>query len=241
MELLASEKRELGFNEILRKIDIPKPSLSRILTTLVTKGYLRQNPLNRKYWLGSKLLVIGSVILDRLDLREIARPYLQRLVEETGETAELGILDEGHLLYIDKRESSESIRLFARVGSRYANFHASAPGKVLLAYFSDEELEDFLKSNGLPKITEKTITTPSQLKKELVEIRKNGAAFDDQEVRLGVRRIAVPIFDHRKKLAGVIGIAGPTFRITLREKAQFVKPVVNAGKAISKELGYRDN
>ncbi|HIE44179.1 MAG TPA: IclR family transcriptional regulator, partial [Candidatus Omnitrophica bacterium] len=208
LELLASEKRELGFNEILDKTGIPKPSLSRILRTLVARGYLKQSRLNKKYWLGSKLLVVGSIILDHLELREIARPYLKKLVEETGETAELGILDEGKLLYIDKMESTESIRLFARIGSRYSNLHASATGKVFLAYFSNEELESFLKNNGLPKITEETITNPSSLRKELSEIRREGYAFDDQEVRLGVRRIATPIFDHREKLAGVIGIAG---------------------------------
>ncbi|HIE43719.1 MAG TPA: IclR family transcriptional regulator, partial [Candidatus Omnitrophica bacterium] len=110
-------------------------------------------------------------------------------------------------------------------------------GKVFLAYMPEEKFERIIKERGLKKYTENTITDVDKLKKELKEIRSSGYAFDDQEVRLGVRRIAAPIFDHSNNLAGVVGIAGPTFRIRKGRINELARMVKQTAKDISQELG----
>ncbi|TKJ45222.1 hypothetical protein CEE35_04860 [Candidatus Aerophobetes bacterium Ae_b3b] len=163
---------------------------------------------------------------------------MQKLMEKSKETVELAILDDKEIVYIDKHESYESIRLVAHIGSRYSTLHPTAVGKVFLAYMSEEDFEYIIRERGLKQFTQNTITDAEKLKEELKEIRANGYAFDDQEVRLGVRRIAAPIFDHSKKIAGVIGIAGPTFRMRRGRKEELGRIVKQAAGEISNELGW---
>ena len=237
-ELLANEQGELSFSELSSSLNIPKPSLSRLLSNLQQRGYVSHNPATRKYQLTLKLLTLGDRLLDRLDLREKARASMQKLMEKSKETVELAILDDKEIVYIDKLESYESIRLVAHIGSRYSTLHPTAVGKVFLAYMSKEDFEYIVRERGLKKFTENTITDAEKLKEELKEIRANGYAFDDQEVRLGVRRIAAPIFDHSKKIAGVIGIAGPTFRMRQARKDELGRMVKQAAGEISNNLGW---
>jgi len=238
IELLASEQRELSFTELSSSLNIPKPSLSRLLSNLQQRGYVSHNPVTRKYQLTLKLLTLGDRLLDRLDLREKARASMQKLMEKSEETVELAILDDKEIVYIDKHESYESVRLVAHIGSRYSTLHPTAVGKVFLAYMSEEDFEYVIRERGLKKFTENTITNVEKLKEELKEIRAKGYAFDDQEVRLGVRRIAAPIFNHSKKIAGVIGIAGPTFRMRRERKEELGRIVKRAAGEISNELGW---
>lgn len=239
LELLASRGEDVSFSEIRSYLKIPSTSLQRFLATLQKKGYLRQNPENSKYQLGLKLMTFVNALLSRLDLRTIARPFIQKLMAKSGETVELAILNENEILYIDKYETPESIRLVVQVGSRYATLHPTAVGKVFLAYMSEEKFEQIIKERGLKKYTENTVTDVDKLKKELEKICSSGYAFDDQEVRLGVRRIAAPIFDHSDRLTGVVGIAGPTFRIKKGRLGDLAMMVKQTAKEISRELGRK--
>ena len=181
---------------------------------------------------------LGNRVLERIDIREKAQPFLRELMERSGETVELGILDDSALLFIDKWETSKSIRLFAQVGSRFSKLHASAPGKILLACIPEEDFKRFIRK-GLVKVTKHTITKIGKLGEELEKIRKQGYGFDDQEVREGVRRVAAPVFDHQGNLAGVVGIAGPAFRMPLKKKPTLGKMVKAIAEKISERLGYR--
>jgi len=140
---------------------------------------------------------------------------------------------------LDKCESIESIRLVAQIGSRYRALHPTAVGKVFLAYMPEEEFMHIIKERGLNKYTENTITEINTLKKELRKIRLNGYAFDDQEVRLGVRRISAPIFNYSNQLVGTIGIAGPTFRMRKSRINDMATMVKQTAKEISYNLGKR--
>jgi DNA-binding IclR family transcriptional regulator len=159
-------------------------------------------------------------------------------MEQTGETVELSILDNEELLCIEKIEGSESIRLFTQIGSRYRTLHASAPGKVHLAYMSPRDFEKFISEYGLPRLTENTITDVNVLKSQLEQILQTGVAFDDQERRLGVRRFASPIFDCNGKKIAVVDLAGPVFRLTLERKQHFAELVKKTAQRISKHLGF---
>ena len=238
LELLGESKEPLSFTQILKQLHISKPSLSRLLCNLKERDYIQHNTTTKKYGLGINLLHLGNRVLERIDIREKAQPFLRELMEKSGETVELGILDDDALLFIDKWESSKSIRLFAQVGSRFSKLHASAPGKVLLTYIPEEDFKRFIRK-GLVKVTKHTITKIGKLGEELEKIKKQGYGFDDQEVREGVRRFASPVFNHQGNLTGVVGIAGPAFRMPLKKKPTLGKMVKAIAEKISKSLGYR--
>jgi len=239
IELLASQNEDVSFGEIKSRLEIPSTSLQRLLNILQERDYVRQNLENSKYQLGFKLITVAGVLLNRLNLRAVARPFMQKLMMKSKETVELAILDKGEILYIDKCESIESIRLVAQVGSRYRALHPTAVGKVFLAYMSEEESMYIIKERGLNKYTENTITEIDALKKELRKIRLNGYAFDDQEVRLGVRRISAPIFNYSNQLVGAVGIAGPTFRMRKSRIDEMATLVKQTAKDISYNLGKK--
>lgn len=239
LELLEKEKEGLTFGELLEKTEIPKPSLARILNLLESYNFVR-NSSDGKYRLGFRLLSLGYSVYTNLDLVREAKPFLKELVDTTGETVELAILDREEILYIDKIESPEPIRLVARIGSRYKTLHCTAVGKVFLAYMGEDFLKNYLVRVGLSPFTEKTITDVKVLKAQLDEVRLKGYAFDDEEVRLGVRRIASPVFGSFKGLVAVVGIAGPTFRITLERKEELGEVVKRVAMRLSERFGYRE-
>ncbi|HON72542.1 MAG TPA: IclR family transcriptional regulator [bacterium] len=239
LELLEKEKEGLTFGDLLEKTGIPKPSLARILNLLESHNFIR-NSSDGRYRLGFRLLSLGYSVYTNLDLIREARPFLTELVDLTGETVELAILDGGEILYIDKIESPEPIRLVARIGSRYKTLHCTAVGKVFLAYMGEDFFKDYLARVGLPSFTEKTITDVEVLKAQLDEIRSRGYAFDDEEVRSGVRRIASPVFGSFKGLVAVIGIAGPTFRITVERKEELGEIVKRVAMGLSERFGYKE-
>ena len=234
IEVLAENSEGLSFTELQNKSGIPKLSLIRIIQVLLHKNYIIK--LERKYKLGYKILSLSNTLLRKLDLRTKAFPYLKQLAAQTKETVELEIVDGQALIVVEKMESEESIRLFSQVGLRFEHLHAVAPGKVALAY--TDLLPGYIKNHKLRRITEKTIVNANVLKHQLAEIRNKGYAFDDQEIRIGVRRIAAPVFDGHGKLIGIVNIAGPVFRIILKDIGKLGKLLSDIGLKISRELGY---
>lgn len=236
IECLAESNDGLSFTELKNRLNIPKPSLVRFIHVLWKNNYI--NKTDRKYKLGYKMLSLSSELLGKIDLRTKAYPYLKQLMEQTNETIELEIFDGKSLIVIEKIESEESVRLFSQVGDRFEHLHASAPGKIVLAYTG--LLTEYIKNTKLLKITEKTIINLNVLEQQLAGIRNKGYAFDDQEIRMGIRRISAPVFDLHGKLAAVIDIAGPVFRIYLKDVDKLGKLLNNIGLRISRELGYKE-
>lgn len=238
LEVLRQEQDTLGFGGIQRKLALPRTTLYRILKTLRENNFISYLAEERKYKLGTAILVLANRVLSGISLRETAGPCLKRLCEETKETAELVVPDGKAILYIDRSESPESIRLVAQIGSRYETLHASASGKIALA-FARDVCEDFFREGKFEKVTAKTITDKDTLKKEIEKIRKDGWAYDDGEARIDVRRIAAPILDYSGALAGIIGIAGPAFRIRREKLKRFALLVKKQAEEVSRKLGYR--
>lgn len=237
-DLLAKHNRALRFFEIQKQLKIPKASLSRILYGLSSRDYIQKDSETGKYKLGAKSVLLSNAFLSKLNIKDPAKPIMQKLAQETGETTELAILHKGKLLYIDKHEGSESIRLVAEIGSQYATLHASAVGKAFLAYMDKDEFNSFLKNVGLIKIAERTIVNINTLVEECEQIRKQGFAYDDEECRVGVSRIASTIFNHLSEVIAVVGIAGPTFRMKSGRKEKLGHIVKKAGMDISCQMGY---
>jgi len=241
LELLAKEKKGLSFAEIVEKLNLPTASLSRILLTLQKRKLIEKDRNLGLYRLGINLFIIGSSLLDRMDLRDCAHDQMQVLLGKTNETIELCIPDGDAILWIDKLDSIEPIGIKARVGYRSKNLHCNALGKAMLAYGGNELLEEMVKGKRLIKKTKNTIVNLNRLKQVLKEIMDVGYAYDCGEVRDNITRFASPIFDHNGKNVGIIGIAGPSFRLPMKKKRYFGEIVSNVAKNISKNMGFIGN
>jgi IclR family acetate operon transcriptional repressor len=171
-----------------------------------------------------------------LDLRLVARPYLERLMRNSGETANLVTASDGEVVYLDQVASMHLVKMFTSPGTR-APLYCTGSGKAILAFSSSDALQRVL-AGPLARRTEKTLATRDALETELARIRERGVAIDDEEMEEGVRCIAVAIFDRRSEVAGAISISGPTTRLT-RERVERLSPVVKtlAGE-LSHQLGY---
>ncbi|MEU2513725.1 IclR family transcriptional regulator [Streptomyces syringium] len=208
LERMADAGGEVGLSELSASSGLPLPTIHRLMRTLVACGYVRQQP-NRRYALGPRLIRLGESA-SRL-LGTWARPYLARLVEETGETANMALLDGDEVVYVAQVPSRHSMRMFTEVGRRVLP-HSTGVGKALLAQATDEEVRALLARTGMPAATEKTITTPEGFLEALARVRESGFAVDDNEQEIGVRCLAVPVPD--SPTAAAISISGPAGRVT---------------------------
>lgn len=191
LERMADAGGEVGLSELSVSSGLPLPTIHRLMRTLVACGYVRQQP-NRRYALGPRLIRLGESA-SRL-LGTWARPYLARLVEETGETANMALLDGDEIVYVAQVPSKHSMRMFTEVGRRVLP-HSTGVGKALLANTPADEVRALLARTGMPAATEKTITTPDGFLTALEEVRRLGYAVDDNEQEIGVRCLAVSVPD----------------------------------------------
>ncbi|MDY6790451.1 MAG: IclR family transcriptional regulator [Thermodesulfobacteriota bacterium] len=238
IELMAVSERDLTLSEIMGKVRIPRQSLVRILNTLCDRGILDRAEQRGHYRLGMKLLYLSNQMQDKINLRSVAWPFMEDLSQKTRKTIELSTLDRDQLILLERIEGSEGVNLYSRVGSVYPYFHAVGVGKVYLAHMDSVKRRNVLNKIGLPAVTEHTITNLSELEDNLPLVQKDGYAFENQELRMGVRRIAAPIFSFRGELVGCIGIAAPIFTFRSKDKAKFGKMAVKAAKRISDRLGF---
>jgi DNA-binding IclR family transcriptional regulator len=161
---------------------------------LEDEGYLDQDPETHKYRLGMKLFFLGNLVRPYRYLKEIAKPLLEKLNEESGETVHLAVLHRGEALYVDKIESKRTVRVVVSQVGRKLPAHCSGVGKVLLAYLPAEQVKEIVAAKGLASFTENTITTYGQLRNELDRIVQQGVAYDNEEIEIGLKCAAAPVF-----------------------------------------------
>lgn len=208
LERMADAGGEVGLSELSSSSGLPLPTIHRLMRTLVSCGYVRQQA-NRRYALGPRLIRLGETA-SRL-LGTWARPFLEELVEATGETANMALLDGDEVVYVAQVPSRHSMRMFTEVGRRVLP-HSTGVGKALLADVPPAEVRALLGRTGMPAATEKTITDPDAFLAELERIRAVGYAVDDNEQEIGVRCLAVTVPD--SPTAAAISISGPAGRVT---------------------------
>ena len=237
IELLAASERELALSEIVRKTGIPRQSLIRILNTLCNRGIVDRGEKRGFYGLGMKLLYLGNRLQDNIKLRSVARPFMQELADKSHKNIELSTFDRDQLVLIDQIEGTEGIRLYTHIGSAYPYFHAVGVGKIYLAHMDPDKRHKVLDKIGLPAVTEHTITDMNELETELLEVRKDGYALEDQELRKGVRRVVAPIYDFRNDLTGCIGIAATIFSFEVEDREHLGSMVMETANKISNRMG----
>ena len=232
------EEPEIGIVEICKKVGLPKGTVFRLVYTLSQRGFLSQNKQNGKYCLGPKAFEVGRVALSQMEIRKVARTHLEELRNSSGETVHLVIQDNDEVLYIDKYESSQSIRMSSFIGQRMP-LYCTAVGKVLLSTMSDNEVDSICRLKGMRKVTPSTITNLEILKNELKKIKKQGYALDDEENEVGLRCIAAPISDLSGKVIAAISISAPIMRMTDEQVVKTSEIVRETADKISFEMGYR--
>ena len=179
LEALVEFGSEVGLVEISQVVGLPLATVHRLLGTLITRGYVKQNRQNRKYSLGFRALQMGNDMRQRFSLRLEARPFLQRLMQTSGESANLAVLDDGEVVYIDQAQSARILRMFTQIGNRLPA-HSTGSGKALLAFLPREMAEGIVRRYGMAPRTPKTVTDTSELFRELEQVRALGYARDDE-------------------------------------------------------------
>lgn len=241
LELLTSEEASLSLKEITKRSGLSKPTVFRILSTLKTMDYIEQEPVSGNYLLGLKVFEMGSAFIDKMSLRSFAMPLIQELVDKCNETVHLAILDRTEIVYIDKIDGTQTIRMMSAVGKR-GPVHCTSVGKVILAQKPTAEQDEILASRELVRLTENSITDKEVLKKELEQIKKEGYAIDNEELEIGLKCIGVPIFDYHGEAVGGISVSGPSSRFTsTRLKNELIPLVVETAEKISHRMGYKSH
>ena len=236
LELIAKDGTGLTMAEVSRKIGLHTSTTFHLLRTLTSLGYLVQDETTREYRLGSKVFRLAASVLIEVQILNISGPLLAEMAQQTGETSHLAIFEHGEVIVIDKVDGSSPVHLSDRVGyPRPA--HATAIGKVLLAHLPEAELKAFLDRRELRPFTPKTVTAVPILEQELVRVREQGYAFDDEEFAQGIRCLAVPVWNFTGHIVAALGISGPVWRVSLDRVAQLTELVKAIGHRLSQELG----
>jgi len=235
---LLEEKTVLTVAEISDLLGFPRSTTYKYLAVMREYRFVDYDQSLGKYKLGMKLFELGNTVQNRIAIDRIAHPYMEELSNELGETVGLTVLDGNCALYVEKvePESNRPMVILLRKGIRFP-LHAGAASKILLAHQQDARIETFLKTQKLVKYTEKTIIDPDKLRKEVKAIRKAGYAFSEEEIDLGVRALAVPIFDHEGKIAAGLVVFGPVQRIDDQKKEKILKSILECSKKISERIG----
>jgi DNA-binding IclR family transcriptional regulator len=231
LEALAAAGEDVGTNELARRTGVNASSVSRLLATLAAGGYVEHVDETGRYRLGLQLLHLGNVVLARLDLRGLARPHLERLVEETGETATLSVPGERDAVTVDFVQSASSVQSVARLG-RPSVGHATAAGKVVLA-FGDV----VPPTEPLERFTVRTVTDPPKLALELEQVRTQGWAEAAGERERDLNAVAAPVFAADGSLAGILGVQGPEGRFDRAARWRAAEPLLAHARAVSEALG----
>lgn len=238
LELISDYDDGLRITEISEKVGLHKSTVHRLLGTLIYKGYVIQNQRTNKYRLTTKLFELGNRVIADMDILKASKPYTEDLMKILNEVVHLVIRDDKDIVYIDKVEANNTIRMASNIGRR-SPLYSTSVGKAILAYLDEKEVLEIWDSSDIKKFTDNTITDYDIFRMELDKIRLHGYAVDDEENEHGVRCVGAPIFNFHGEVEGAISISGPTIRVTKEKVDVIADEVKRCAHLISKNLGYR--
>lgn len=234
-ELLACNTEGLTIKEISERLSFPQSSTSNLISTLFKEGYLNQDSLKR-YKLGYKLIQMGTIAMESLDISSQGIPYLKSLMKDVQETVFMALLSEGELIYVAKIDSNRSIGTTAQPGYRKP-LYCTGLGKTFLAFLPEDEKNVILDHTELSSITKNTITNRQELEKELKMFVDMGYSIDNEENEEGLFCLAAPIFGADKTIQAAISVAGPKERM-INRKDYIVEKLLQTSKKISESIGH---
>lgn len=236
LKAFSPDKREIGVGEISRRVKLPKSTTFRLLSTLETCGFVAQNSESGLYRLGVELIPLANSVYFYTNLRQIARPYLQHLVDTIKETASFTILVDKSVVNLEQIEFSGGLVVRAGGASNRMPFYATSSGKAIVAFLPPRDLNPLL-DGILVSLTPATITNRESLEAELAQIRQQGYATAYEELEEGLHALAAPIFDHEEKVVACLSISGPGYRLQQSRVKEIAPQLIKSADQISKEAG----
>ncbi len=236
LEALARAEGGLTLTDLAQRVQLAPSTAHRLLSTLEKMGYVYQSGELGRWYVGLQAFTVGTSFLANRDFIAQSHPYMRRLMEQSGETANLGILDGTDAVFIDQVQCRETMRTIVKLGSRVP-LHASGVGKAIFAAMPDDEIEAILKVKGLPRITANTITSPETMWQSIRVIRQRGWSFDDEEHALSTRCVAAPVYNEHAEVLGAISIAGPSSRLPDERIKQLGPLVAHIAEELTHRLG----
>jgi len=237
LQCVGDSKRGFSISEIGRRLKIPKSSAHLILTTLERRGFLQKNTQTGRYHFGLQLVSLSRTALENLDLREEGKPFLHSLMQQTGLTVHMAVLERDEAVIVEKVEAPGLVRLASWIGRRL-DINCTGVGKALVAFLPDEDLEDLIKTKDFARHNQRTIVSKSALKKELMLVRQSGYALDNEEDEPGVCCLGAPVFDENGKAVAAISVAGTTSQIGPDRIPVLARQVMQAARGMSTRLGF---
>jgi IclR family KDG regulon transcriptional repressor len=235
----SNEKREMSLAELSQSLSLPKSTAYRLCVTLTKYDFLKYDADQAKYTLGLKLFDLGGVVFSSFSLRDAASSHLTQLQHNTKESVFLGILQDDHLMYLDKRETPENpIRFRTEIGTLRQPYFGML-GQVLLSYLPEREVGRILKGNPLKPITRKSLQTRENLNTRLEKIREQGFSLEKGEVIDGVIGVAAPVRNHLGKVIAAVGIRFIGLSAGKEREKQLIRDVCETARRISTDLGYQ--
>jgi DNA-binding IclR family transcriptional regulator len=231
---------ELGNAEIAKLLDLPMGTASGLIYTLKANNYLDQNPANRKYRLGLKLAERAAILLDQLDIRKVAAPFLEELRDWCGESVNLAVRDGFEVVYIERMFGDHALGIRSELGRR-GTLHSTALGKAIFSFLPASEQKSLLTNYKFTPITPFTITDKKLFLDELTLINKQGYALDEQENELGGRCVGSPIFDRTGYPIAAVSISIPIQRFPDQDIEKFGKKLISTSENISRKMGHQNN
>ena len=238
-----SDRPLIGVSELSRGLELSRSTVHRYVATLAKLGYLQQDPDSKRYRLGPKVLDLGFSALNSMDLLEVSAPHLRRLSDETQRTVNVAILDGTDVVYIERcraaRPGQQEIDLNLHVGARLPAY-CTAMGKAILAFVSEERLEEIIERIDFVPRGPNTLTDPKAFREELVKIRASGIAINDEELAYGLRSIAAPIYSQSGDVLAALNLAIHRTIVSMEELVErFAPAVIQTANDISLSMGHR--
>lgn len=224
-----------SLTQIAEAIHMSKTTVHRLLATLENKRFITRDPGTGLYRLGLRFIEMASLVLQDADLNRWAKPYLQRLVREYGETVDLSILDGSHVIYLEVIESPQRVKLAAAVGQRLPAYF-TASGKALLAYMPEDRVRKIISDN-LAESSNHNAAPMSQMLEDLRVTAERGYAISEQEYEEEINAVAAPLFDKDKNPIASIAIVGPSFRLSKERLPALGESLRQMTQLISSEVG----
>ncbi len=224
--------------ELSRTLKLPKSSVYELVSTLAAEGLVTKEDATSRYRLGLRLVELARAANHDLEVRQVARPLIEKLRDEFNETVQLTVLDGEEILYVDGCESSRQLRTFFQPGDR-APLYCTALGKAILANLPPRQRERYLRRRGLKAFTAGTLTDPTALRRELDRTTARGYSVDDMEHEEDVRCVGAPIRDREGRAFASVSVSGPAHRLKPGRDREIARRVMAAAEEISRRLGYR--
>lgn len=240
LEQFHDDVDELTLGELSKRVGMTESSLGLMLPTLMSRNYIEQDKISKRYRLGYKNLELAQAVLRQTDLYRVSHPVLASMSHQCGENCSVAVLRKSHVIELDSVQSDHPVQVVRRVGV-HLPVHCTAAGKMLISFESEEALELISERGGLDRFTPNTLTGVDELKEQLGRILEQGYAVDDEELDPYVRGVAAAIRDYSGRVVGAVVINGPSCRVDRNRIDKELIPLVrNGAREISLKLGYNE-